>query len=61
MKLIIQPGDGTAPLIKAIKKARKSVEIVIFRFDRSEIRKALEVAVAVRAIRVRRAPSSSSK
>ena len=45
MKLIVQPGDGTAPLIKAIKKARKSVEIVIFRFDQVELEKALIDAV----------------
>jgi phosphatidylserine/phosphatidylglycerophosphate/cardiolipin synthase-like enzyme len=33
------------PLIKGIKDARKSVEIVIFRFNRSEIEKALAAAV----------------
>src|SRR5579863_3555922 len=33
------------PLIKAIKDAKKSVEIVIFRFNRSEIEKALAAAV----------------
>jgi phosphatidylserine/phosphatidylglycerophosphate/cardiolipin synthase-like enzyme len=41
LKLIVQPGDGTAPLIKAIKKAKKSIEIVIFRFDQADIEKAL--------------------
>ena len=45
MKLLIQPGDGVGPLVKAIEKARKSVEIVIFRFDRIEIERALEDAV----------------
>ena len=45
MKLLTQPGDGIAPLVKAIEKARKSVEIVIFRFDRIEIERALEDAV----------------
>ena len=38
MKLLIQPRDGIAPLIAAIKKARKSIELVIFRFDRDEHR-----------------------
>ena len=33
------------PLIKAINEAKKSVEIVIFRFNRSEIEKALAAAV----------------
>lgn len=45
MKLLVQPGDGIGPLVKAIKKAKKSVQIVIFRFDRLEIEKALEDAV----------------
>jgi phosphatidylserine/phosphatidylglycerophosphate/cardiolipin synthase-like enzyme len=45
MKLIIQPGEGTAPLVKAIKKAKKSVEIVIFRFDDHEVERALIDAV----------------
>ena len=45
VKLLIQPRDGIGPLVKAIEKARKSVEIVIFRFDRIEIERALEDAV----------------
>jgi len=45
VKCLIQPGDGAMPLIKAIKDAKKSVEIVIFRFNRSEIEKALAAAV----------------
>ena len=44
MKLIVQPADGAAPLLKAIKQAKKSIEIVIFRFDQSEIEHALEDA-----------------
>src|SRR5436190_10137197 len=45
MKLLIQPQDGIAPLVAAIKKARKSVDIVIFRFDRAEIEAGLKAAV----------------
>jgi cardiolipin synthase len=45
MKLLIQPRDGMAPLISAIKKARKSIELVIFRFDRDSIERALDAAV----------------
>lgn len=44
MKLLIQPEDGVASLVAAIKKATKSVDIVIFRFDRVEIEAALEAA-----------------
>jgi len=54
MKLLIQPGDGIAPLVKGINEAKKSVEVLIFRFDRLEIETALVKAVsrgvAVRAL-----------
>ena len=45
MKLIIQPDDGLVPLLKAVRRARKTIDIVIFRFDRPELEKALEAAV----------------
>jgi len=45
LKLLIQPGDGVDRLLKGIKKAKKSIEIVIFRFDRDEITRALVDAV----------------
>jgi len=45
VKLIIQPDDGIAPLLVAIKRAKKSIDIVIFRFDRVELEKALAAAV----------------
>lgn len=45
MHLIIQPEHGLKPLLTAIRKARKSIDIVIFRFDRLELAKALEAAV----------------
>jgi cardiolipin synthase len=45
MKLFVQPGDGVTPLVKAINEAKTSVEILIFRFDRMEIEKALVNAV----------------
>jgi cardiolipin synthase A/B len=54
MKLIIQPDAGVAPVVTAIKKAKKSIEVTIFRHDREEITRALEAAVergvAVRAL-----------
>ena len=52
MKLIIQPEDGIKPLVQAVRRAKKSIDIVIFRFDRSELEKALEAAVA-RGVTVR--------
>ncbi|MBV9624883.1 MAG: phosphatidylserine synthase, partial [Acidobacteria bacterium] len=45
LKLIIQPGDGVERIVRSIQKARKSVEIVIFRFDEAEIERALAAAV----------------
>jgi phosphatidylserine/phosphatidylglycerophosphate/cardiolipin synthase-like enzyme len=46
VKLLVQPGDSVAPFIKAIKGAKKSIEILIFRFDRREIETALVDAVS---------------
>lgn len=54
MKLIVQPRDGVEPFVKAINKAKKSVEIFIFRFDRAEIQRvlfdAVQRGVAVQAL-----------
>lgn len=46
MDLIIQPDDGMAPLLQALRRAKTSIDILIFRFDRVELEKALEAAVA---------------
>ena len=45
MELIIEPKDGIVPLVAAIKKATKSIDITIFRFDLKELQRALETAV----------------
>ena len=41
VKLLIQPADGIDRLVKGIAKAKESVQIVIFRFDRGELERAL--------------------
>ena len=46
MNLIIQPDDGLTPLVQAVRHAKEKVEILIFRFDRTELAEALEAAVA---------------
>ena len=46
MKLIIEPTDGVAPLLAAIKSAKRRVEIAVFRFDRSDVETALKAAAA---------------
>jgi cardiolipin synthase len=45
VKLIIQPADGVAPVVRAIHKAKKTIDIVIFRFDRPAVETALAEAV----------------
>jgi cardiolipin synthase len=45
MKLIIEPDDGVSPLLSAIKNAKESIDLTIFRFDYGELDKALEAAV----------------
>lgn len=54
MKLIVQPEDGVKPLIKAIDGAKRSITIVVFRFDLADLEKALKAAckrgVAVHAL-----------
>ncbi|HEX8031061.1 MAG TPA: phospholipase D-like domain-containing protein [Vicinamibacterales bacterium] len=52
MRLITQPKDGIAPLLRAIKRARKTIDIVIFRFDVEAIEKALTAAIE-RGVNVR--------
>jgi cardiolipin synthase len=54
VKSLVQPGDGIAPLLKSIDGAKRSVEIVIFRFNLAELETALTKAakrgVAVHAL-----------
>ena len=41
MTLIVVPDDGIGPVVSAINKAKKSIDIGIFRLDRGDIAKAL--------------------
>ena len=54
MKLIVQPDAGITPIISAIRSAKKSLDVLIFRLDRKEVSEALAAAVrhgvAVRAL-----------
>jgi len=52
MKLILQPKDGVAPLLKGIDEAKETIEILIFRFDHRQMEHALVRAVG-RGVRVR--------
>ena len=52
MDVIVQPADGVAPLVAAIGRAAKTLDVIIFRLDLKEIQKALEAAVG-RGVTVR--------
>ena len=45
MKLIIQPDAGVLPVVEAIRKAKKTIDVVIFRFDLNVVEQALADAV----------------
>jgi phosphatidylserine/phosphatidylglycerophosphate/cardiolipin synthase-like enzyme len=45
VKLLVQPEAGLEPILEALRKAKKSIQILIFRLDRTEIEKALLEAV----------------
>jgi len=46
MKLIVQPDAGVQPIVNAIKRATKSIDVLIFRLDIAEVAKALSDAVS---------------
>jgi cardiolipin synthase A/B len=45
VKLITQPEAGLAPVVQAIRRAKRAIHVCIFRFDLLEIEKALGAAV----------------
>jgi cardiolipin synthase A/B len=46
MRLLVQPDDGVYPVLQAIRKARRTVDIYVFRLGYKEIERALAAAVA---------------
>jgi phosphatidylserine/phosphatidylglycerophosphate/cardiolipin synthase-like enzyme len=52
MDLIVQPADGLKPLLTAIASAKKTLDLIIFRFDLREVEKAIQAAVS-RGVNVR--------
>jgi len=52
VKLIVQPEAGIIPIVQIVKRARVSIDVCIFRFDRKAIERALAAAVQ-RGVRVR--------
>ena len=53
MQLIIQPDAGLPPILNAIRRAKRRIDICIFRFDQRDIEKALADAVQKRGVVVR--------
>jgi phosphatidylserine/phosphatidylglycerophosphate/cardiolipin synthase-like enzyme len=60
VKLIVQPRDGLSSFISAIRMARKEIDLLIFRFDRAEVQKALDAAVK-RGVLVRTLIANTNK
>src|SRR5436190_21765344 len=52
MKLLVQPDAGIEPLLSAIKHARNTIDILIFRLDREDVVDALRSA-QTRGVNVR--------
>ena len=52
MDVIVQPTDGIKPLLSTIEGAKKSIDLIIFRFDLKKIERAIDEAVS-RGISVR--------
>lgn len=54
MELIVEPNHGAKPILQAVQSARKTLDLVIFRFDLKPLEKAIDAAVergvAVRAL-----------
>ena len=60
MKLIVQPDSGLAPTLRGIKKAKRSLDVLIFRLDRKQIIEALTAAVG-RGVDVRVLTANTNK
>jgi cardiolipin synthase A/B len=45
VELIVQPEDGLEPVIRAVKSAKQTLDLIIFRFDSKPIEKAIQAAV----------------
>jgi cardiolipin synthase len=60
MKLIIQPDTGLAPTLRGIKKAKRSLDVLIFRLDRKDLIDALTSAVT-RGVDVRVLTANTNK
>jgi len=51
-QLIVEPDDGATPILNAIRHAKKSIDLTLFRFDHRDIADAIKAAV-LRGVQVR--------
>src|SRR5262245_11581069 len=51
-QLIVEPDDGATPILNAIRHAKKSIDLTLFRFDHKDIADAIKAAV-LRGVQVR--------
>jgi cardiolipin synthase A/B len=60
IELIVEPDDGVAPILNAIRHARETLDITIFRFDHQLVADALGTAVK-RGVRIRALIAASNR
>ena len=60
MKLIVQPDAGLGPVLAGIKKAKRTLDVLIFRLNREEVVEALTAAVD-RGVNVRALTAYTNK
>ena len=62
MKLMTEPDEGITPLLAAVKRAKRRLAIVIFRFDLDELEDAIAAVArsALRSVARRRSPARRS-
>jgi phosphatidylserine/phosphatidylglycerophosphate/cardiolipin synthase-like enzyme len=60
VELIVEPDDGVAPILNAIRHARESLDLTIFRFDHQLVADALGTAVK-RGVRIRALIAASNR
>jgi phosphatidylserine/phosphatidylglycerophosphate/cardiolipin synthase-like enzyme len=59
-QLIVEPDDGAAPILNAIRHAKKSIDLTLFRFDHRDVLDAIKAAVT-RGVQVRALIASTNR
>ena len=59
-QLIVEPDDGAAPILNAIRHAKRSIDLTLFRFDHRDVLDAIKAAVT-RGVQVRALIASTNR